>query len=76
MEIEEFFTLLIIHTLFSSIFALIGAKREIGYGKTFALCFFFSAIIGGIFALDSPKKESNFIEIKKEDKTADKDTRQ
>ncbi len=68
MEIEEFFACLILHTIFSSIFALVGKNREIGYGTTFALCFFLSAAVGACIASGSKKKESKFIEIKKDDK--------
>lgn len=69
MEIEEFFACLILHTIFSGIFALVGKNREIGYGTTFALCFFLSSAIGASIALDSKKKESKFTEIKKDDKS-------
>ncbi|MCP4439292.1 MAG: hypothetical protein GY810_10165 [Aureispira sp.] len=49
----------------SSLVALIGKNREIGYGWGFTLCMFLSPIIGLIIILFSKHKDVKFIDADK-----------
>lgn len=46
--------------IMSSLVALLGRKRNIGYGWSFVLCLFLSPIIGLIIILCSKKKQVEF----------------
>lgn len=50
----------------SALIALLGKNRNIGYGWSFAACFFLSPIIGLIIILCSKKKDIEFIDVKKD----------
>lgn len=59
-QIGTFFMWLII----SSLVALVGRNREIGYFWTFLLCLALSPLVGGIIALFFKKKDKEFHEVK------------
>lgn len=58
MEPIMYFLMLILYVLITLAFACVGKGRQIGYTKSFWLCFFVNPIIGMILILTlSPKKE-------------------
>lgn len=56
--------LLIASAILSALIALLGRNRSIGYGWSFAACFFLSPIVGLIIILCSKKNEPEFIDVK------------
>lgn len=59
--------ILIIDVIISLLIALLGKKRTIGFGWSFALCLFFSPIIGLVVTLCFKKKDVEFFDVKKND---------
>jgi hypothetical protein len=52
--------------IISSLVALLGRNRKIGYGWAFAICLLASPIIGLIIILLSKKNDTVFIDTSKE----------
>ena len=59
--------IVIIWVVISALVALLGEKREIGYGWSLVLCLFLSPIIGLIIILLS-KKKVDFVDINNNNK--------
>lgn len=66
---EQALPQIFILVIVSALVALIGRNRKIGYGWSFVLCLFLSPIIGLIIILFSKKKDVEFIDVPKEDKS-------
>lgn len=63
---ESVFAMLIMNLLVSSLVALLGRNRKIGYLWSFVLCFFVSPLIAVIVIRNSKKKDDDFIEVRNE----------
>jgi hypothetical protein len=58
---------IVIWLIISTLVALLGRNRKIGYGWSLLLCLFLSPIIGLIIILFSKKVDSvEFVDVKKE----------
>jgi hypothetical protein len=60
----EQFVIFLFLIIFAILVGLLGKKRKIGFGWSFALSIFLSPLIGLIITLFSKKKDVEFVEAK------------